>query len=659
MSKIINLLSACVCLLIWGGCSVETPSQSMTHSMLDAAASVDSCIGCSDQDEGQRETDYGSSASDAQSSNLDVGPADSDAGDAPDMHLNTDIQRAQCGNGVVESAEVCDDGNTVTEGCAYGETSCTVCASDCTEVTGQIRTCGDDVLDTEEECDDGNTVTEGCAYGASGCTVCAGDCTEVAGQIRTCGDEVLDAEEECDDGNTATEGCVYGETSCMVCADNCTETEGVTRMCGDGVVDSEEGCDDANEVDADRCTDTCVVNQFCPALPGQNNCAPRDNYTPGVQEHNMVSIDGCDFALAAPTAATLTFGNQRVEALIARTNGERSIDDVLADLNRSARRGITNYNAQRLRNHSWFGFNWDGGDSDVSYWYPQGITGSSDARPNGYVSGRRVVLVSWYHKTEARPTKGVRVSLADLTDPDDINYRHILLVEPFVTVNGDTDFKTTETESGNALHAGGIVWYGNYLFVADTAKGIRVFDFGRLIEVSHTSDTGRIGLSGGRSDAHGYKYMAVQVARYAQPEDACYFNFSALGLDLSSNPPTMITSEYRSGDPQGRLVHWPVDVETGLLLDIDGQVRGRDAQAVAQDKIQGALSWQGNYYISSSSQYQNFGRLYRTRPGLESRITAWVYGAEDLYYERTSGLIWTAAEHPDFRDTVGIPLLIP
>jgi hypothetical protein len=79
----------------------------------------------------------------------------------------------------------------------------------------------------------------------------------------------------------------------------------------------------------------------------------------------------------------------------------------------------------------------------------------------------------------------------------------------------------------------------------------------------------------------------------------------------------------------------------------------------AQTRVQGALTWEGNYYISSSSQFNRFGRLYRTRPGMESSISAWIYGCEDLYYERNTGLIWTAGEFPDFRDVVGIPLRAP
>ena len=37
--------------------------------------------------------------------------------------------------------------------------------------------CGDGVTDTSEQCDDGNTVTEECDYGSESCTVCAADCT--------------------------------------------------------------------------------------------------------------------------------------------------------------------------------------------------------------------------------------------------------------------------------------------------------------------------------------------------------------------------------------------------------------------------------------------------------------------------------------------------
>ncbi|PKN19219.1 MAG: hypothetical protein CVU65_18000 [Deltaproteobacteria bacterium HGW-Deltaproteobacteria-22] len=151
----------------------------------------------------------------------------------------------------------CDDGNTVTETCLYGEQSCTVCAADCSEQPGVLTGwCGDNLLNGTEDCDDGNTVTETCLYGEQSCTVCAADCTEESGAIvGWCGDNLLNGAEDCDDGNTVTETCLYGEQSCTVCAADCTEQAGVlTGYCGDGVLfASEEECD--TTVDSLTCVD--------------------------------------------------------------------------------------------------------------------------------------------------------------------------------------------------------------------------------------------------------------------------------------------------------------------------------------------------------------------------------------------------------------------
>lgn len=71
-----------------------------------------------------------------------------------------------CGNGTVETGEQCDDGNTVTEACAYGQTSCTVCSSSCTNVAGATSYCGNGSVDSAngEQCDDGNTTSgDGCS----------------------------------------------------------------------------------------------------------------------------------------------------------------------------------------------------------------------------------------------------------------------------------------------------------------------------------------------------------------------------------------------------------------------------------------------------------------------------------------------------------------
>jgi len=438
----------------------------------------------------------------------------------------------------------------------------------------------------------------------------------------------------------------------------------------------------------------------------------------------MRDTQGCSFGLVPPSAQDWADGRARAVNLADRLGGPVPIAELLGKSNRQGVKGISKKNADRLRNHPHQGWRWNSGDNKVEYWYPQGITGSSDSVSNGTVAGRRVQLVSWYHKTEAKTnTKGVRVSLADITNlnnvelsgtnddnaksleacigecdadsqcaaglkcfqrdnldlvpgcrgegtknwdycysPGGIEYSHLLLVVPY----GDGDQvnyrplhkSLTDTD---AVHAGGIAWYGDYLYVVDTTKGFRVFDMSLIAQVSNTDNADSFGRSGQITHAFGYRYIVPQIARYDQHEDACYFTFSFVSLDRSSNPPALLTGEYKKASSvQGRLVNYLLDPETHKLQVRRGEIRGQEAKMGAQTRMQGAARWQNNYYISSSSQIEDrFGRLYRTRSGRESSISAWVYGAEDLYYERATGVIWTAAEHPGYRENVGIPLLVP
>ncbi len=206
-----------------------------------------------------------------------------------------------CGDNNVDTGETCDDGNTVTEECNYGEQSCQVCDDSCQEVTGATSYCGDNNIDSSngETCDDGNSVTEVCVYGEISCQVCDDTCQEVPGATSYCGDNNIDSSngescddgnttpgdgcddtcqtetadcgnnmvefgETCDDGNSVTEVCVYGEMSCDVCNDICQEVPGETSYCGDGQFDmANEFCEGAN----------CI---------GCMECAPDHNVSGGV-----------------------------------------------------------------------------------------------------------------------------------------------------------------------------------------------------------------------------------------------------------------------------------------------------------------------------------------------------------------------------------------
>lgn len=168
-------------------------------------------------------------------------------------------QAAICGDGRIDDPEVCDDGNTNTEACAYGEVNCTVCNAECENETGATSYCGDALLDdTREGCDDGNEVTEACDYGLTECTVCNSECENEPGALSYCGDGVVDEFEEfCDEGDQTTMACAYGLTQCTVCNAECEVEAGLTSYCGDGILDdSNESCDDGNSS-----TEACEYGQ--------------------------------------------------------------------------------------------------------------------------------------------------------------------------------------------------------------------------------------------------------------------------------------------------------------------------------------------------------------------------------------------------------------
>ncbi|MEU5722718.1 hypothetical protein ABZ783_12945 [Micromonospora sp. NPDC047738] len=296
-------------------------------------------------------------------------------------------------------------------------------------------------------------------------------------------------------------------------------------------------------------------------------------------------------------------------------------------------------------------FCWDPGDSKVTYWLPQGVTGSSDADDDGLWGTKRFLAVSWhYDKSVAGTTvdKGVRVTLVDLTTG---KYRHVLLVEPTRTV--------TLNYTAVPIHAGGLAWLGHYLYVADSAKGLRVFDMDRILEVDASQDL--IGRHSGTYYAHTYQYVVPQVASYQQavrnspctpqPDQLC---FSSISLDRSTTPDTLVVGEYRDGrstDPAidgGRVVRYDVVSDTRKLVLTSGKAVPRDAVTVPKSNVQGVQTWQGRYYLGRSSLYQH-SFMYTGLPGSTVVANSWAIGGEDLYHEHGAGIsagkLWTATEH--------------
>jgi len=264
------------------------------------------------------------------------------------------------------------------------------------------------------------------------------------------------------------------------------------------------------------------------------------------------------------------------------------------------------------------GYRWAREDDETPDWYPQGITGSSDADPRGLVCGRAVHAVSWYSKRG----RGARVSFVDARPEP--RYLHVLLVRP----TGSERFELVK------LHAGGIAWLGDLLYVADSSRhGLRVFDTRLVLSVPRSR----------RADAHGHRYMLPEVGCYRSTGDHLAYSF--LSLDRAAR--SLLVGEYRQA-PGGRIVRWPVDLDSGLLAASSPT----EACVSPVDRLQGATTV-GGVVLASSSRMG--GRLYVGRPGARTRKHFWwPYLPEDLY--QTPGELYSLTEAPGRRMVFGVAL---
>ncbi|AGJ55945.1 hypothetical protein ACWC9F_10550 [Streptomyces sp. NPDC001110] len=163
---------------------------------------------------------------------------------------------------------------------------------------------------------------------------------------------------------------------------------------------------------------------------------------------------------------------------------------------------------------------WKDDDATSTEWIPQAITGVSDAQEDedwgssnaepiavagyddsnpgrsDYTSGRDNCVQDAV--SDACNEKGIRVSFFNQATQ---MYRHVLLVWPYVNSKDHISFDALHAREGTCtsgvtascaaqqgIHAGGMVWYGNYLYVADTANGMRVFDLRKIMDLNPDND---------------------------------------------------------------------------------------------------------------------------------------------------------------------------
>ncbi|KAG5304255.1 secreted protein [Histoplasma capsulatum G186AR] len=299
--------------------------------------------------------------------------------------------------------------------------------------------------------------------------------------------------------------------------------------------------------------------------------------------------------------------------------------------------------------HKLSAFTWEDidGYDDVNTrkWYPQGITTTADATDTGDYEGDIALLVSWHSDHYNDGKRGARISFINMNKGAERAYRNVLLVKP--TARGSKpDF-----EALSGLHAGGIAWYGHFLYVVATTGGLLVFDMRHIYEVDIGDGIGRVGNG---YQAYNYRYVLPQVRTYKwQPKEGVKnLHFSAVGLDRTSNPSSLVTGEWFPSGP-GRVTHWDLD-ESSYLLKVDDDDIATASRAVQHSltNIQGSVTINNKYLLTQST-----GSLwtFTWEDGQKEHKNVFSGVPQDVSHQEGYGL-WTQMEPPGNRHVVALDL---
>ncbi|GLW53255.1 hypothetical protein [Kitasatospora phosalacinea] len=373
----------------------------------------------------------------------------------------------------------------------------------------------------------------------------------------------------------------------------------------------------------------------------------------------LAGAPGASAAAAAPTVLnaseyTLSADYHQFDALnsaLVSTLGTSAVHTVMDNANHD-RQGLTSgFSVAGLTT----GFRFDDGDDTDCQSYPQGITTSRDAvgtANSGNYDGHQLVLVSWYTNDACGgKQQRSRITLVDWDATYPNKYRKILLVEP-------TGTTTAPSFKDIPIHAGGVSWYGDYLYVADTGSGMRVFDMRKILNTDTGGTADQIGRSGSVYYAHNYAYVLPQVGTVTAQTahtDTAKLAWSSISLDRVSG--SIVMTEYTC--PSGcdkypnrppRAVRFPF---ASGATTFASTTTASQALQLPWYKLNGVASHNGRWWFNSSGQKQ----LYYWTPTAGPSTFAWVGGGESIsYWEDSTGpdLLWSLQEPTGSRNVFAV-----
>lgn len=283
----------------------------------------------------------------------------------------------------------------------------------------------------------------------------------------------------------------------------------------------------------------------------------------------------------------------------------------------------TTWRPVRQKRRSTVDLRWLSARSWTRRWYPQGID-------LGLWHGRRTLAVSWFRQQLDGDHLASRIAFVDLE-----RSRHL---DVLLAVEEDGELQPAQ------IHAGGLAWFDDRLFVAATGRGIWEFDLGGIRRV-RGSEARRLAGARGR----GLRATAlVAVRRRVHPID---IRCSYLGrvFDDDGTPLRRVLIGEYTRDEKGRIAEFTVPASD----DEDFHEETRFTPGIRQ--MQGAVRWGGRHFVSQSDRMRPGVLWTGARDALVRDRVPLPVGCEDLALDLDAKMLWSLGEHPWKRVVRGIP----